>query len=87
MVYLQRVSSLAKSAFCAFSLGPRGCIGRSLAYVEMMLTMAKVLWEFDLKRCEGDMTGSDSEGNYVVEDYFITKKHGPMIQFRPRVDV
>jgi averantin hydroxylase len=32
-----------------FSLGPRGCIGRNLAYAEMRLILAKVLWNFDLE--------------------------------------
>ncbi|KAL7626103.1 hypothetical protein AAE478_002873 [Parahypoxylon ruwenzoriense] len=31
-----------------FSFGPRDCIGRNLAYHEMRLIMAKVLWNFDL---------------------------------------
>jgi len=38
-----------------FSLGPRNCIGRNLAYVEMRLILAKVLWHFDLELAdEGD---------------------------------
>ncbi|OTA76189.1 hypothetical protein M434DRAFT_402544 [Hypoxylon sp. CO27-5] len=31
-----------------FSFGPRDCIGRNLAYHEMRLIMARVLWNFDL---------------------------------------
>ncbi|KAH8204051.1 hypothetical protein TruAng_001733 [Truncatella angustata] len=31
-----------------FSLGPRNCIGRSLAYAEMRLVLAKLLFTFDL---------------------------------------
>ena len=32
-----------------FSIGPRGCIGRTLAYAEMRLVLARVLFEFDLE--------------------------------------
>jgi cytochrome P450 len=35
-----------------FSVGPRNCIGHNLAYNEMRLILARVLWNFDLKPCE-----------------------------------
>lgn len=31
-----------------FSLGPRNCIGRNLAYVEAKVVVAKLLWNFEL---------------------------------------
>lgn len=37
-----------KAAFQPFSVGTRNCIGRNLAYAEMNLILAKVLWQFDL---------------------------------------
>ena len=42
----------AKAAFCPFSLGTRGCIGKTLAYQEMMLAMTRVLWLFDVRKPE-----------------------------------
>ena len=35
-------------AFNPFSLGPRNCIGRNLAYLEMRLTLCYLLWTFDI---------------------------------------
>jgi cytochrome P450 len=35
-----------------FSVGPRDCIGRNLAYAEMRMVLARVLWNFDLELCE-----------------------------------
>ena len=36
------------SAYQPWSVGVRNCIGRNLAYAELRLTLAKVLWHFDL---------------------------------------
>ncbi|VBB80867.1 Putative cytochrome P450 E-class, group I [Podospora comata] len=41
-----------KEAFQPFHLGPRNCLGRNLAYIEMRLILARVLWNFDLKMDE-----------------------------------
>jgi hypothetical protein len=40
-------------AFHPFSLGPRACVGRELAWIEAKLFMAKVLWMFDVVRVPG----------------------------------
>jgi cytochrome P450 len=32
-----------------FSIGPRGCIGKNLSWMEMRLTICHVLWAFDLE--------------------------------------
>jgi len=39
--------------FHPFSLGPRSCIGRELAWMEGKLFMAKVLWTFDVVKVPG----------------------------------
>ncbi|KAK1776940.1 cytochrome P450 [Copromyces sp. CBS 386.78] len=36
-------------ALQAFSVGPRNCIGRNLAYAEMRWILARILFEFDLR--------------------------------------
>lgn len=38
-----------KTAFQPFSMGTRNCIGRNLAYAEMRLLLAKVIWHFDME--------------------------------------
>ena len=35
-----------------FGLGPRNCLGKNLAYSEMRVILARVLWNFDLQLCE-----------------------------------
>ncbi|RYP75506.1 hypothetical protein DL771_002391 [Monosporascus sp. 5C6A] len=37
-----------RDAFQPFHLGARDCLGRNLAYVEMRLILARVLWNFDM---------------------------------------
>lgn len=41
------------SVMQVFSYGPRNCIGKNLAYVEMRLIMARMVFEFDIEPCEG----------------------------------
>ncbi|KAL2141528.1 hypothetical protein VTI28DRAFT_2228 [Corynascus sepedonium] len=41
-----------KEAFQPFHLGPRNCLGKNLAYIEMRLILTRVLWNFDLRIAE-----------------------------------
>ncbi|VUC29346.1 unnamed protein product [Clonostachys rosea] len=43
-----RFNSDAKKVFQPFSFGPRNCIGKNLAYAEMRLILARIIWNFDL---------------------------------------
>ena len=43
-------STKSPSAYNPFSLGPRNCLGRSLAYLEMRLILARLFWHFDFER-------------------------------------
>ena len=42
----------AKDASQPFSLGPRGCIGKNLMYLELRLILANFLWHFDIERSD-----------------------------------
>ncbi|KAL6703023.1 hypothetical protein ACN47E_010299 [Coniothyrium glycines] len=83
----------AQSAYNPFSIGPRGCIGKGLAYVELTISIARVLYLFDLRLAPGTTLGSGSKDlevgrtratEYQIEDVFASKKDGPMLQFRAR---
>ncbi|KAK7209883.1 hypothetical protein V2G26_017061 [Clonostachys chloroleuca] len=43
-----RFHSDAKKVFQPFSFGPRNCIGKNLAYAEMRLILARIIWNFDI---------------------------------------
>ncbi|CAN8095797.1 unnamed protein product [Discula destructiva] len=38
-----------REAFQPFVVGPRNCLGRNLAYAEMRLILARLLWNFDIE--------------------------------------
>lgn len=42
-----------KKAMQPFSLGPRGCIGKNLSYMEMRLIVSRLLWNFDVESTDG----------------------------------
>ena len=73
---------LAQSAFCPFSVGPRGCIGKGVAYLELSIALARVLWLYDLR-----LVGGQTGGEYTVKDCFVAEKSGPVVQFRRRLGV
>lgn len=85
--------ALAQSAFCPFSIGPRGCVGKIMAYQEMMTVLARVLWEYDLRLEPGSELGGGDEkgvdgrqrrGEYQLYDTFASRCVGPMMEVRPR---
>ncbi|GAA91337.1 cytochrome P450 monooxygenase [Aspergillus luchuensis IFO 4308] len=58
-----------QTAFVPFSVGPRKCVAWRLAWAELNLTIARVLW-----RCE-----------YNFKAGVTTAVNGPVIEFRPRI--
>jgi cytochrome P450 len=74
-----------RQAFIPFSLGPRGCIGRNVALFELYISIARVLFLYDLRMQPGtEHLGIGPFGEYKIRDYFIVGKEGPVLQFRPR---
>ena len=59
-------------AWQPFSFGPRNCIGRNLAYMEMRLILARLIWGFDLELCE------ESNGWAERQKVFILWDKGPL---------
>lgn len=73
----------AQSAFCAFSVGPRSCIGKNMAYMEMMISMARMLFLFDFESV-GTLGESGDRGVWQLKDCFLASKDGPMVRFVER---
>ncbi|CAG8977557.1 hypothetical protein HYALB_00012996, partial [Hymenoscyphus albidus] len=46
-----------------FSLGPRGCLGKNLAWAELRLILARMIWNFDIE------IACDADGNAKLLDW------------------
>ncbi|KAI1343486.1 Isotrichodermin C-15 hydroxylase [Xylariaceae sp. FL0016] len=49
-----------------FSQGPRNCIGRNLAYAEMRLILARMLWNFDVKLADESRKWYEESNVYIL---------------------
>ena len=51
-----------------FSVGPRNCLGKNLAWAEMQLVLSRVLWEYDIRWPEtGDRDSHEANGGWQQE--------------------
>lgn len=57
-----------KDAFQPFHLGPRNCLGRNLAYIEMRLILSRILWNFDLRIDEDSLDWMSTQRVYTAWD-------------------
>ncbi|EFQ25384.1 cytochrome P450 [Colletotrichum graminicola] len=55
-----------REAFQPFHIGSRNCLGRSLAYFEMRIVMAKLLWNFDLELAEDSEEWMETQKIYTI---------------------
>ena len=88
--------AIAKSAFTPFSVGPRACIGKNLAYAELLLALGRTLYLYDIRLAPGTHVGEgqfgelgkevgrERVGEYQLRDSFTSLKNGPMVEFRAR---
>ncbi|EPS45380.1 hypothetical protein H072_595 [Dactylellina haptotyla CBS 200.50] len=79
--------ALGKSAWLPFQIGSRGCIGRPLANMELTLTLAKVVYSFDMKFDEGkeslgQTTLSDGILEFETRDQLTAETTGPFLRFK-----
>jgi cytochrome P450 len=82
----------AESGFCPFSIGQRGCVGKALAMKELLVTIARLVWLYDMRLAPGqEGVGRNSKGDGVsgerkpefhMQDMFVAKTEGPVVQFR-----
>ncbi|KAI0534394.1 putative cytochrome P450 [Xylaria digitata] len=55
-----------KEASQPFSLGPRGCIGKNFAYLEVNLILAKMLWTYDMELINKELDWEGSSHEHVM---------------------
>ncbi|KAL9067836.1 MAG: hypothetical protein Q9157_006684, partial [Trypethelium eluteriae] len=83
------------SAFSPFSIGSRACAGKTMAYMELSIVMAKTLWYFDFHTPEGKSSqagagiggktnGRGRPAEFQLYDIFSSTHTGPNLRFLPR---
>lgn len=90
--WLGDVPDASRKAFNPFSIGTRQCSGRSLAYMQLKLTLAQVLWRFDIRESpeevgrgggkEGLGVGREREDEFQLWDALGFGRDGPMVEVR-----
>ena len=90
---------LAKKSFAPFLIGTRMCAARNMAVMELLLTVAHVIWAMDFKVADGPVgrigqggpgmqRGRERDDEFQVYGHFVTVgKDGPVLQFRKRLGV
>jgi len=76
----QRFAHDNKKALIPFSLGPRGCPGYASAFMQARLTVASVVWMFDLEMTNGDSVNWERD----TKIYAVWSKPRVLIKFTKR---
>lgn len=83
-----------RTSFHPFLIGPGACIGKNVAMAEIMITLARTLHRFDIRRAPGSKVGCGGPElgwgmrdpkQMVLEDAYIAMRKGPEMQVRKRV--
>ncbi|KAI0200231.1 cytochrome P450 [Astrocystis sublimbata] len=76
--------------FASFSIGPRNCVGKPFAYLEISTMLAKTLWYFDFEPTSdplgtiGEATARGRPREFCTHDGFNSSHDGPFLNFTPR---
>lgn len=92
--YPPETIAVARKAFNPFSIGTRQCSGRNLAYLQLKLTLAHMLWRFDVRLApdergkgggrKGLGVGREREDEFQMWDALGFGRDGPMVEIRCR---
>lgn len=83
------------SGFHPFSNGPGNCVGQNLAMLEMLTTIARTMYRFDVRLAPGSTLGAGNpslgwgrtlKNQYQLRDAYIALRDGPLIQFKKRAE-
>ena len=97
MTVTSEVLEEQRLAFIPFSTGPRNCVAKNMAMMEVLLCVARSVWMFDIRCLKGDKTGygekwgrklpEEGEEEYQTRDWFVSDREGPLVEFKKRDSV
>jgi len=84
-----------KNMFSVFSIGTRACAGKSMAYTELSISVARTLWYLDFKTADstlealrggyfGATYGRHREKEFQLKEHLTCSHDGPVIRFKVR---
>jgi cytochrome P450 len=78
-------------ASAPFSIGPRSCLAKPLAYLELTLVLAHIVWRMDFEAVNSLGEGGPKMGRgrerkeeFQIIDMFSSNKQGPVLRFKRR---
>lgn len=75
-------------AYMPFGMGPRSCVGRPLALYELLLTMAMLLYQFEMRASDRDKgtwgSGTIDAEHFLLRDHVTRQEDGPLVEFQLR---
>ena len=83
----------ARSCWYPFSAGPSNCVGKNLAILELMIAIARTLYQMDIRLPPGNTLGEGAphlgwgrrnRNMFQLKDAYVTLRDGPMVQFKKR---
>jgi cytochrome P450 len=87
---IQRIKMMNRY-FAPFLTGPRQCIAKNFAQMELLLTIANIFWRFDFQKVgrlgeggKGLGRGRQRIGEFQFKSHFTSHIEGPMVRFRKR---
>ena len=84
----------ARAALCPFLIGPMNCIGKNMAYFALKVSLAQLLFRYDIRKAGEVMVGGGAsdleegrhrEDEYQMTDYIVGFRDGPMIELRAKI--
>lgn len=64
----ERFANDTRDAMQPFAVGPRNCIGKNLAYAEMRLILARVIFNFDMHLAEDSRSWLETQKCHILWD-------------------
>ena len=81
----------ARTALCPFLIGPMNCIGKNMAYFALKVSLAQLLFRYDVRQADRAAIGGGAsdleegrhrEDEYQMTDYIVGYRNGPLIELR-----